>query len=1151
MIAPAPKIDARTAADVSARLAGTPARPGLLQLYTTHPDAPAQQYPFHRWREHDPATGAPLSRSAALIGIFARFSEIVIERLNKVPEKNFLAFLDLIGAARRPPQPARVPLTFVLSAGSAVDARVPAGTQVAAPPPPGEKDPVVFETERPLVVTAAQLSSLLTLDPTQDTYGDWSERLAAPSAFKVFQGDRALEHVLYLGDSRLFGYGHIKNLRLTVALDPLRSDADARQVRWERQDGAQWLPLIPVVDSTNNLSQKGTIDFGEIQPLSETTVNSRVSRWLRCRLLTPITRSSLAVAGMVRASRLPKINGIIVTVDVRRTRAQGLLPDLGFTNGAPLDLTKEFFPFGEKPKLYDTLFLASLEAFSKDRTANNALESASVELDVQLANPLGEDPSSVPPSRDLMLAWDCWNGSAWQELGRSGRDGTTAGGLVFSDGTFGFTRSGVVSLRLPDTMAKTAVNGQESFWLRVRLVRGDYGKEATYVLKNEERPEDGYNLIPASFRPPIVAAIKIAYKITPQRSPEVCFSYNHLAFADCTEAAGDEAGAFAPFVAAAEAQRPGLYFGFTLPSGRSEFPDTISLYNRVAESRYGERAVPLWPETSARIGTAGSGVTHTFVITNAAAQQEDFDIAVLGYLWPTTAVASVSVAANATQELAVRVEVPAGAQPGDSDGGFLRVSMRSEPDRIHGAALTTAVAALPSAEPPAVRWQYWNGMQWSRLTVRDDSENFTRAGMLEFLAPADLARRDLFGHTRYWLRAEWDKGEYAVPPHLSRVLLNTTLALQTITIVNEILGSSNNVKSQQFASTRIPVLAGQRLEVREPEVPSVEDQVVIRREEGDDAINVVVDAAGGPREIWVRWHEVPDLYGSGPRDRHYVIDHLTGKISFGDDVNGRIPPRGTGNLRLARYRTGGGSKGNRAAGVVAQLKTTVPYIERASNPEAAAGGAEAETIDAMLERMPRTLRHRDRAVTLEDYEDLALSASPEVARTRCVPLRNLFVDPLGEVSQPGAVSVIVVPRTGDIRPLPTMELLARVRDFLAARADANVRLAVVGPLYLRVDVRAEVAVSNSNGASAVERALHEKLAAFLHPLTGGLDGTGWDFGRAPHRSDFFALIESVPGVDHVRYLQITETEDQPGVRRSGRFLVFSGQHRIALVFEAT
>jgi hypothetical protein len=50
----------------------------------------------------------------------------------------------------------------------------------------------------------------------------------------------------------------------------------------------------------------------------------------------------------------------------------------------------------------------------------------------------------------------------------------------------------------------------------------------------------------------------------------------------------------------------------------------------------------------------------------------------------------------------------------------------------------------------------------------------------------------------------------------------------------------------------------------------------------------------------------------------------------------------------------------------------------------------------------------------------------------------------------------------------------------------------------------------------------------------------------PHRSDVLALIESVPGVDHVRYLDIVETEDQPGVRETGRFLAFSGRHRISM-----
>ena len=94
-------------------------------------------------------------------------------------------------------------------------------------------------------------------------------------------------------------------------------------------------------------------------------------------------------------------------------------------------------------------------------------------------------------------------------------------------------------------------------------------------------------------------------------------------------------------------------------------------------------------------------------------------------------------------------------------------------------------------------------------------------------------------------------------------------------------------------------------------------------------------------------------------------------------------------------------------------------------------------------------------------------------------------------------------------------------------------------------------MSSPEAASRVDRHVRERLAAFLHPLTGGLDGDGWDFGRAPHRSDLFALIAAVAGVDHVRYLRVAEVEDRDGVHDTGRFLVFSGQHDIRVVFETT
>jgi predicted phage baseplate assembly protein len=206
----------------------------------------------------------------------------------------------------------------------------------------------------------------------------------------------------------------------------------------------------------------------------------------------------------------------------------------------------------------------------------------------------------------------------------------------------------------------------------------------------------------------------------------------------------------------------------------------------------------------------------------------------------------------------------------------------------------------------------------------------------------------------------------------------------------------------------------------------------------------------------------------------------------------------------------------------------------------------------LLDRAPRTIRHRGRAVTLEDYEDLARLASPAVALAKCVPLRNLIDDPLdAKPIVPGAVSVIIVPRSTEAKPLPSLELINRVQDYLETNGIPTTSVYVVGPLYVRVEVTAEIALVSLEGASAVEQAVYQKLASFLHPLTGGLDGTGWDFGRAPHKSDLYALIEAVPGVDHVRSLTVVEIEDQAGVKATGRFLVYSGTHKISLVFEET
>jgi hypothetical protein len=82
----------------------------------------------------------------ALLQLFARFMQALVLRLNRAPDKNKLAFLDMLGLNLIPPQAARAPMVFLLAA-NAVDSRVPSGSRLAAPPGPGRQTQMMFETE--------------------------------------------------------------------------------------------------------------------------------------------------------------------------------------------------------------------------------------------------------------------------------------------------------------------------------------------------------------------------------------------------------------------------------------------------------------------------------------------------------------------------------------------------------------------------------------------------------------------------------------------------------------------------------------------------------------------------------------------------------------------------------------------------------------------------------------------------------------------------------------------------------------------------------------------------------------------------------------------------------------------------------------------
>ena len=402
------------------------------------------------------------------------------------------------------------------------------------------------------------------------------------------------------------------------------------------------------------------------------------------------------------------------------------------------------------------------------------------------------------------------------------------------------------------------------------------------------------------------------------------------------------------------------------------------------------------------------------------------------------------------------------------------------------------------------------------------------------------------GRDLYWVRVLWSAGEFGCVPEMTRMTVNTVMATQTLTLENELLGSSNGKPRQTFRTARAPILTEVQLEVRELDAPGPRDAVVVRAAGTVDMVTRSSETRAPGDGVWVRWQEVGDWLSSTHEDRHFLVNRETGEIAFGDNLHGRIPPRGTNNVRVRRYQTGGGAGGNRPAGAIAQLRTTVPYVDAALNLEPAVGGQDPEGWEALGERGSRWLRHRDRAVTAEDYEDLAKLASPSVAMAKCYSCEDRARDALGGSVRRGVVSVVVVPRGAEARPEPDLETLRQVRDFLSARAASDASLIVLGPQYVRVSVAAAVVPREAFMGASVKARCEERLTSFLHPVTGGERGRGWGLGARPHESDLYALLEAVEGVGYVRSLRIRMEEAQAGLLESMSFLISSGEHRVQI-----
>ncbi len=482
------------------------------------------------------------------------------------------------------------------------------------------------------------------------------------------------------------------------------------------------------------------------------------------------------------------------------------------------------------------------------------------------------------------------------------------------------------------------------------------------------------------------------------------------------------------------------------------------------------------------------------------------------------------------------------------DGNVLEVAFR-------GASATPT--GINPNQPPR-RWEAWDGENWQSVLIQeadDKTRGFSfyeliqQGGSPEEGAETRLHLPQTFPATNFtsyrgrWLRCVYTESERNQPGYNSspritalgvRSTGGTVRGSQSNLKEDERLGISNGMPGQTFQLQETPVL-----ERREHEY-------------------IIVTPPGGLPQ---RWQEVRDFADSTSQDLHYTIDSITGTVQFGplirepsqikletemrkgiqlataDDTifqlsdiernkqqhqYGAIPVRGA-EVRMVAYHSGGGRQGNVQAHSLRFLKSAIPYVASVTNHKPAINGADAESLEQAVVRAPRVLRTRDRAVTAEDFEVLAQQAGlGAIARVRC-----LSADRTG---QPGTVGLMIVPKTNtdaiaygsglspekfDLSPA----LQEQVLSYLDDRKLLGVRVQLHQPEYVGVAVQTEIALEplydNPLARQEIIRKIKISLYKFLNPLTGGMDGKGWAFGRPVYESDIVALLQKAQGV---RYL---------------------------------
>ena len=453
-----------------------------------------------------------------------------------------------------------------------------------------------------------------------------------------------------------------------------------------------------------------------------------------------------------------------------------------------------------------------------------------------------------------------------------------------------------------------------------------------------------------------------------------------------------------------------------------------------------------------------------------------------------------------------------------------------------------------------VSYEYSTRTGFKQMKVMDGTKNFSGAGTVLFMPPADFAPLEVEGVRRWWLRVRGrEDADQGYHPLIRSIQLNAVNIRNQQTLEEEAFYVETAAANMTYPLAAKNILYA---EVFVSELGQLSRRQMRQMlEEQPQNVRVEYDFLGEITAFYVRWTEVDTFDRSRPGDRHYMIDRMRNRLVFGDGVHVRIPQARPEAAILVRAVSCDGSRGNVPAGAIDRFFGNVMYVQSVRNPVATHAGSDLEDLESARRRGADLISGRGRLISELDFVRAVRAFSGTVEKVKCVTGCDIDGRP-----DPALITIAVMTRDYNAGAYSFHNIQEPLRRQLLSQCDATMApecLVLSEPVYVEISVSVWVEADDAARAFDMRNLILDSVRDFLDPLARP-GHSGWEIGTLPSEGQLKMLLQSLRFQGHVvRMIAVARYVDRDGVHETGLdqmagspFAIgIGGEHHVYIEFQ--